>query len=247
VWRGGYNSGKINSINHPYLDLEAGVNRVAVRATRSPGKIILTARAENLAPSTITVGSHPVAITSGQSQTFPRMPEVTLPAARPAPEVDDLAAWIRPRADPNEPRFVKAFSYSGPTKGARVLPDARDAKRIYLNGDRFFDSLSEKHKGADYVQAPAADANYSAVDLMELSVPRGAVVSIAHDDRLPRPSWLLKQFRPTEGFMKIDGHRLSFFEHHADQDESLTLGSNTEDTASASADVFMYVVFVKSG
>ena len=36
IWRGGYNSGKDNSINNTYLDLECGINRVAVRSTRTP-------------------------------------------------------------------------------------------------------------------------------------------------------------------------------------------------------------------
>ena len=41
VWRGGYNSGKTNSINNTFLDLECGINRVAVRATRTAGAIIV--------------------------------------------------------------------------------------------------------------------------------------------------------------------------------------------------------------
>jgi beta-galactosidase len=247
VWRGGYNSGKINSTNHPYLDLEAGVNRVSVRATREAGVITLTARAEGLTPATISVESHAAPIIDGRSGAMPRIPEVALPTARPAPVADELAGWVRRTAIPDTPRFVKAFSYSGPTKGAGVHPDARDARRIYPVVDRFFDNLPDELKGADYVQAPAADANYSAVDLMEISVPRGAVVSVAHDDRLARPSWLTKQFQPSNPFITIDGHRLSIFTHRAEQDESITLGSNTEDAASAPADVFMYVVFVKSG
>ncbi|NBQ58634.1 MAG: glycoside hydrolase family 2 protein, partial [Opitutaceae bacterium] len=38
TWRGGYNSGKLDSTNNLFLDLEAGINRVAVRAGRNPGK-----------------------------------------------------------------------------------------------------------------------------------------------------------------------------------------------------------------
>ena len=45
AWRGGYNSGKEKSINNTYLDLECGVNRVAVRSTETPGQIRLTPRA----------------------------------------------------------------------------------------------------------------------------------------------------------------------------------------------------------
>jgi beta-galactosidase len=43
IWRGGYNSGKINSVNNLYLDTECGINRVAIRSTLTPGTITLTA------------------------------------------------------------------------------------------------------------------------------------------------------------------------------------------------------------
>src|SRR5581483_1936029 len=48
IWRGGYNSGKTNSINNKYLDLEAGINRVAVRSMLSSGKIRVTATCSGL-------------------------------------------------------------------------------------------------------------------------------------------------------------------------------------------------------
>ena len=57
IWRGGYNSGKINSINNLWLDTECGVNRVALRATLSPGKITLTATRSGLEAATLTVES----------------------------------------------------------------------------------------------------------------------------------------------------------------------------------------------
>src|SRR5207237_9460191 len=43
IWRGGYNSGKINSVNNLWLDTECGINRVAIRSTLKPGAITLTA------------------------------------------------------------------------------------------------------------------------------------------------------------------------------------------------------------
>ena len=56
IWRGGYNSGKVKTINHPYLDLESGINRVAIRSTEQVGDIRLTVKAEGL--STATVASN---------------------------------------------------------------------------------------------------------------------------------------------------------------------------------------------
>ena len=39
IWRGGYNSGKIDSTNNLYLNTECGINRVAVRSTLKPGRL----------------------------------------------------------------------------------------------------------------------------------------------------------------------------------------------------------------
>ncbi len=65
IWRGGYNSGKINSVNNLWLDTECGINRVAIRSTLSAGKITLTATRDGLEPATIQLESKPVLITDG--------------------------------------------------------------------------------------------------------------------------------------------------------------------------------------
>jgi beta-galactosidase len=65
IWRGGYNSGKPNSINNLYLDTECGINRVAIRSTLTPGTITLTATRDGLAAATVTVVSKLVKINDG--------------------------------------------------------------------------------------------------------------------------------------------------------------------------------------
>ena len=57
IWRGGYNSGKTNSVNNLWLDTECGINRVAIRSTAKPGRITLTATREGLQPATVQVES----------------------------------------------------------------------------------------------------------------------------------------------------------------------------------------------
>ncbi len=59
IWRGGYNSGKINSINNLYLDTECGINRVAIRSTLEPGKITLSALRDGLAPAKCLIEAKP--------------------------------------------------------------------------------------------------------------------------------------------------------------------------------------------
>ena len=53
--RGGYNSGKVNSINNLWLDTECGTNRVAIRSTRVPGKDHVTAARDGFEPAAATI------------------------------------------------------------------------------------------------------------------------------------------------------------------------------------------------
>jgi len=65
IWRGGYNSGKINSVNNPWLDTECGINRVAIRSTLKAGAITLTATRAGLDAGKVQLEAKPVAITGG--------------------------------------------------------------------------------------------------------------------------------------------------------------------------------------
>ena len=77
IWRGGYNSGKIDSTNNLYLNTECGINRVAVRSTRNPGTITVTASRAGLQSATVTIDSQPVAVKDGLSLWMP--PELPAP------------------------------------------------------------------------------------------------------------------------------------------------------------------------
>jgi beta-galactosidase len=57
IWRGGYNSGKPHSVNNLWLDTECGVNRLAIRSTRTPGKITLTVTRDGLEPASVQLDS----------------------------------------------------------------------------------------------------------------------------------------------------------------------------------------------
>ena len=72
IWRGGYNSGTINSTNNLYLDTECGINRVAIRSTLTPGKITLTASRDGLISDTVNVESHSVEIRNGIEGLMPQ-------------------------------------------------------------------------------------------------------------------------------------------------------------------------------
>ena len=242
TWRGGYNSGKVGSVNRRDLELEAGINRVAVRASLEPGTITVRAAGHGLSPATLTVRSVPVAVRDGVTAALPALPDVPHPVGRGESE-PATAAGSEDGAVPDTSlgQFVRAFSYSGPTAGARVRADVQAGKRIYADRELAFAGLPASLGGADHVQLPQSDRLYHAVDLVEIAVPAGAVVSVAHDDRLARPEWLTRQFRPSGRRLTIEGRSLSLYERRADREESLTLGANAE---TGSVDGHMYVVFV---
>jgi beta-galactosidase len=75
VWRGGYNSGKLDSTNNLYLNTECGINRVSLRSTRVPGTITITASRNGLAPAKVTIVSNAVQAAGGITSVMPaRLP-----------------------------------------------------------------------------------------------------------------------------------------------------------------------------
>jgi beta-galactosidase len=65
IWRGGYNSGKLDSTNNLDLNTELGINRVSVRSTLSAGTITVTASRAGLKSAEIHIVSKPVKLVDG--------------------------------------------------------------------------------------------------------------------------------------------------------------------------------------
>jgi beta-galactosidase len=237
TWRGGYNSGKINSTNNTYLDLEAGINRVAIRVGRTPGKLTLTARANGLEPVTAAVE------TQAFSGAMDAMPKVALGKQPLRTIIAPVESLPKSTAPALLGKFIKTLNYTAPNASiVHVETGARNGKNAYVNIDSPFSVLPPALLGADWVQADNRDALYSAVDLMELAVASESVVWIAHDNRLPRPAWLTKQFEPAHQTITLAGQKLDLYHHTAKAGESLTLGANTENTSVTEGN--MYLVFV---
>jgi beta-galactosidase len=65
IWRGGVNSGLVDSTNNLYLNTECGINRVAIRSTLAAGTITLTASRDGLASAQVEIPARTVAIMAG--------------------------------------------------------------------------------------------------------------------------------------------------------------------------------------
>jgi beta-galactosidase len=239
VWRGGYNSGRINSINHLWLDLEAGINRVAVRASRTPGAITLTARSGGLRAAAVTLHSRP------DDGALPALPAVALGEAPARRVVEPARSGGAARAAIMLGRFIRTFNYTGPEAAiVHVDTDAQVGKNAYVDIDSPLQHLPASLRGADWIKVANRDAFYHAVDFIELAVgPAPAVVAIAHDPALPLPPWLERDFRSTGEVVAVRGSTLRLHERKVGANTSVTLGPNTEGSAVPSA--MMYLVFVR--
>jgi len=71
VWRGGYNSGKLDSTNNLYLNTELGINRVALRSTLSSGGVTVTASREGLRSARIRIVSKAMELANGIASWMP--------------------------------------------------------------------------------------------------------------------------------------------------------------------------------
>jgi beta-galactosidase len=240
IWRGGYNSGKTNSINNKFLDLECGINRVAVRSTLEAGTITVTATGANLQPASVTITSQPFAMENGYALQMPPLPA---PPILHQPVFHELVTQPAVASGPAAGRFLTGFSYSGPASAVQVRKDAQDGAQIYADRNFVFQALPPALQGSDWVQTANADKFYSAVDLVNFSLTSDSLVFIAHDARLPVPDWLQQQFHATELSLSINGQAMKILARRVRGGESLTLGSNTGNRNLKSCN--MYVVFVQ--
>jgi beta-galactosidase len=249
IWRGGYDSGRSGTINNKFLDLECGINRVALRSTLTPGAISVTATAPGLRPASILVASHSFPVDDGCSEIMPEMPLVAL--SKTHPDWSALAVAARPMTVTSAPengianrRLIDTFNYTGPTELVHVEFNATNGKNVYCDRDCPFENLSPKLTGADWVQAADADKFYAAADLMQLAVKAGTTIYVAYDASLPSPDWLQRQLKPAGSTLIVGGRPMKLFVQHSRRDESFTFGSNA--MVSGKKLCNMYVVFVKA-
>lgn len=71
-WRGGIAQGKDNYILSTNLPVECGINRALIRSTTKAGKITVTAKAEGLPATTLTLQTIPVKVVNGCSDYLPQ-------------------------------------------------------------------------------------------------------------------------------------------------------------------------------
>ncbi|MDR7078934.1 beta-galactosidase [Neobacillus niacini] len=243
IWRGGYNSGKEASTNHTYLDIEAGINRVAVRSTLNPGKIKVSGFIEGLSSDSVIVESIFVPFEAGISSELPGLPEYEL-EKEPAIGDGPVELLVADEIEPEGSLLIADFSYSGIYEPGGIMVNVQNGDQIYFDRGNEFQSLPESLIGSDYIQVANTENNYKALDLIHFTVTQRSKVSVAHDDRLIRPDWLTEEYSETLEKILVDGVVHTVFEKTVEAGTTLTLGGNQEHTNENNCNT--YIVFVKA-
>lgn len=135
VFLGGYNSGRFNGngrsdnvIHQPFVFAECGTNRVLIRATEEPGKIVLTARAPGLPEAQVTLEAI-AADVRPLSADEPAVLRETLEALR-LPEED----WIAPIPSADAAKYVPEKENYCKIMVNGQEPDFRGVRAVNRNG-----------------------------------------------------------------------------------------------------------------
>jgi len=230
TWRGGYNSGRIQSTNHTWLELECGINRVVLRTNRQAGTMTLTASSQGLANGTCSVPVQAFDAKGGWTASLPVMPSPPALVELPVPIADDGPVAPPAGGPAKQARLIKAASYSGP--GEKIaFRSARKGEELYTDHAEKLAEFPNRLAGAEMICMPNADWNYSAVDLLQFEARQDLTIYIMHDDRLAgeKMDWLKNDF--TASGINIDGgenRKWSLYQRNVNKGDTVLLGSNSQ-------------------
>ncbi|HEX4084861.1 MAG TPA: DUF4982 domain-containing protein [Chthoniobacteraceae bacterium] len=217
---GGYNSGIRYSTNAQHLtagyhlNVECGINRVFVRATRNAGSFTLTASRPGLAAATQTIASSPVTVTGGLMAAMPQAYTVALgPEPAPAPSHADAAATAA--APPASNALIVDFAYSGAHSDAEVAANATPQSKVYMDTGATFGGMPPFLAGATYVRPYQGDAGEtSSTDQYQFDLARQAYVYLLIDAANDMPANndnAAYRWQKLPGTVKINGRPMAIF------------------------------------
>lgn len=253
IWRGGYNSGLANSTNNQFLNLEAGINRVALKSMLQSGKVTVTAstvghcstKESTIKPATITLETKPVELFSGLSEELPyELDDIMLSSndlvREPAPAYSPYIEPYIPGVSTKSKLFTR-FSYTGDSPA--LLRTTLDwGKRAYTDLTYNYTVIPSYVRGAEYVRMPNSDYKYWARDQLQFVAGVDMTVYVAHDDRVKRPQFL-ETYTDTGDDIKLGDVVMSLFKYEARKGESIIMAGNSDVTPPEGSR--MYVVFGK--
>ena len=196
VFLGGYNSGIRYSTNSKHLstgyhlNLECGINRVFVRATRKAGAFTLAVSRAGLTSASQVITSTPVVVKNGLMTAFPQTYTVAL-GAEPTPTKSETPAITARAPRPVPPAAAKPagggslitnFAYSGAHSDAEVAVNAQTGTKVYMDSAVTFGDLPAYLVGAEFVRPYLSDAGEtSSTDQYQFDLVRPSRVYLLID------------------------------------------------------------------
>jgi len=234
IWRGGYNSGTEDSINHLYLDTECGINRVSIRSTLQAGEVVLTARREGLEPATLRLSSKPIEMQGGIVKTLPVVFETSLPE-RPSIDAEKLAELNELRhappaamaETPASERLFSMFAYTG--TGAGGMEDPYQHEMLAYSDDAriMIEKVPDYLEDSQVIRTANGDSAYWAADYIVATAGQALDLYVAHDPKVPVPAWL-KDFRKTGDQVTLNRGSLQLYKKRLAKDEDLRIPGNAD-------------------
>ncbi|WP_405290923.1 glycoside hydrolase family 2 protein [Algibacter sp. Ld11] len=240
IWRGGYNSGKPNTTNNLFLDIEAGINRVAVRSVLEAGSVTITAKQEGVKDASITLESLPIELENGLTTRMPQvfidvLTEEPLPAY--TPEIPEYVPGVKNRSD-----LFKKFSYTGDGK-AVLRTNMHWGKKAYTDLEYNYTHLPRYLNKAEYVRPSNLDNRYWARDQLQFIAGKKMHIYVLHDDTVPRPDFLLQDYKDNGDNVFVGEVVMSVFHRVAEAGESIIMAGNSD--GDTPVNCRMYTVMAK--
>lgn len=240
IWRGGYNSGKENSTNNLFLDTEVGINRVAIRSLLEAGKVTITAKRDGLSSASIEIESKSVDVLGGLTKELPQIYDVEAveePLPLHMPYIPPYVPGVS-----NKSKIFTKFSYTGDSP-AMLRSNVFWGKKAYTDLNYNYTTVPRYLHGAEYVRVPNSDARYWARDLLQFISGVDITLYVGHDDRVPRPEFLLEEYKDTGDDFKLGTVSMSLFKREVKAGESVVMAGNCD--GDAPEECRMYVVIAQ--
>ncbi|MEO5915966.1 MAG: malectin domain-containing carbohydrate-binding protein [Luteolibacter sp.] len=267
VLLGGYNSGvrystnvNNNGIVNPSsysFNVEAGINRVLVRSTRTTGTFTLNVSGTNtytgtaLTPASASLVSIAVPNPNGLSTIWPQKYTVPL-GAEPAPVKEGVAPPPPKPAQPPAPATsIVDFAYSGANTDAAVVSSVQAGQRVYMDSTGIvFGSLPAYLTGAEYIRPYLGDAGESSsTDQYQFNLSRFSYVYQLIDAANGMPAHENNeryQWQQLPGQVTVNGRPMNVFKSRLMAPyENCYFATNGHEVANFDPNGNMYLVFVQ--
>ena len=250
------NSGIVNPTSYSF-NVEAGINRVLVRSTRTAGTFTLNVTGTNsytgtaLTPASVAVTSTAVANPNGLSSVWSQKYAVALGTEPTAVKEGVAPPPPQPAQPPAPATSIVDFAYSGANSGAAVVTNVQPGQLVYMDsGGISLVSLPAYLTGAEFIRPYMSDAGESSsTDQYQFNLSRYSYVYQLIDAANAMPAHENNdryQWQQLSGQVTVNGRPMNIFKSRLMAPyENCYFATNGYGLTPFDSAVNMYLVFVQ--